>query len=100
MTLQGSGPGPQGGVRTYGDGPITHHSSPAGLPGPLRWFWDLAVYVLGGWVLPRYYPSPVPTRSPYPTLVHPPVHGTLRCSHGRYSCFEVAVGEPRGLRTH
>ena len=50
---QGQDRAPKGWVRTYGDGPADHPLHPLqGFRGPLRCQQDLAVYVLGGWVVP------------------------------------------------
>ena len=77
-----------------------HPLQPLGLPGPaslsgLR----LQMYVLGSWVVPRYSPSPVPTR-PIPTPVHTPAGTMSTRADTRNSCFQGPVGEPRGAGTH
>ena len=81
---------------------LTTHSSPlAGASGAR----SAVRPSLGVWAGTRYSTPVLPTRYthpvPYPVPVHPPVHrrchaaGT-RCTCGN-SCFEVHVGEPRGI---
>ena len=89
--------------------PVTTHSGPLGLRGPLRCHWDppraAGPLALGDPVLPtrythlvppRLYPFQAPTDSPRPRHARP----DHRPAHPRactYDQFRPVVGEPRGI---